>query len=89
MARVITFRSARLDVTSEPPNPINPIPGESVLRWLREQLRGSRYETTEPATEDWGWYAHVDVPYRSKSIARSARSSAARTSWPPMMPGPR
>ena len=59
MAHVITFRSARFDVASEPPNPINPIPGESVLRWLREQLRSSPYETTEPATEDWGWYMDV------------------------------
>lgn len=59
MAHIITFRSARFDVASEPPNPINPIPGESVLRWLRDQLRGSPYETTEPATEDWGWYIDV------------------------------
>ena len=61
MAHVITFRSARFDTASEPPNPINPIPGESVLRWLRERLAGSRYETTAPAAEDWGWYLDATV----------------------------
>jgi len=59
MAHVITFRSARFDVARERPNPINPIAGESVLRWLREKLRESRYETTEPEPEDWGWYLDV------------------------------
>jgi hypothetical protein len=59
MAHVITFRSARFDLDAERPNPINPIPGEGVLRWLREKLAGNRYETTEPAPEDWGWYIDV------------------------------
>ena len=58
MAHVMTFRSSRFDVATERPNPINPIPGESVLRWLRERL-GSPYATTEPAAEDWGWYVDV------------------------------
>jgi hypothetical protein len=59
MAHVITFRSAKFDVARERPNPINPIVGESVLRWLRERLSESRYETTEPEPEDWGWYIDV------------------------------
>jgi hypothetical protein len=61
VAHVITFRSAGFDIANEPPNPINPIPGESVLQWLREKLAGSRYETTAPAAEDWGWYFDVTV----------------------------
>ena len=59
LAHVITFRSARFDIAGERPNPINPIAGESVLRWLREKLSESRYETTEPDAEDWGWYIDV------------------------------
>jgi hypothetical protein len=61
LAHVITFRSARFDIAGERPNPINPIAGESVLRWLREKLSESRYETTEPDAEDWGWYIDVKV----------------------------
>jgi hypothetical protein len=56
---VITFRSARFDVSGEPPNPINPIPGESVLRWLLEKLPASGYGLTKPKPEDWGWYVDV------------------------------
>ena len=59
MAHLITFRSSKFDVTRETPNPINPIAGESVLLWLREKLRDSRYEATAPETEDWGWYVDV------------------------------
>ena len=59
LAHVIAFRSARFDIAGERPNPINPIGGESVLRWLREKLSESRYETTEPDAEDWGWYSDV------------------------------
>jgi hypothetical protein len=79
MAHVITFRSARFDVASEPPNPINPIPGESVLRWLRAQLGGSRYETTEPATEDWGWYIDVRGEGASYLVGASGDVGEAAT----------
>ena len=30
MARVMRFRTAKFDVSKERPNPINPIPGESL-----------------------------------------------------------
>jgi len=56
MARVITFRSTSFDVSGERPNPVNPIAGESVLKWLGGELRREGYEVTEPDTEDWGWY---------------------------------
>ncbi len=70
MAHVITFRSARFDIASEPPNPINPIPGESVLQWLRAKLPGS-YNTTTPAAEDWGWYVDVSVDGASYLVGAS------------------
>ena len=75
MAHVISFHSTRFDVASEPPNPINPIFGESVLRWLREKLDALGYETNEPAPEDWGWY--VDVKGAGASYFVGASGEAA------------
>jgi hypothetical protein len=59
MAHLITFTTARFDPASEPANPINPIAGQSVLLWLRDGLAKAGYRTTEPDTEDWGWYFDV------------------------------
>ena len=58
---LINFRTSRFDVAAEAPNPINPIPGRSVLQWLRAGLSTSGYVTTEPETEDWGWYVTVEA----------------------------
>jgi hypothetical protein len=60
MAHVISFRTARFDVSKETPNPINPIAGEGVLNWLRPELEKAHYRTTAPSTEDWGWYMDVE-----------------------------
>ena len=60
MAHLISFTTARFDVSSEKPNPINPIGGQSVLLWLREELVRAQYRVTEPDTEDWGWYIEVE-----------------------------
>ncbi|NPV20276.1 hypothetical protein [Bradyrhizobium aeschynomenes] len=49
----------RFDPAAEPPNPINPIPGQAVLAWLCSELRTLGYDTTDPAAEDWGWYAYA------------------------------
>jgi hypothetical protein len=56
MAHVITFTTSRFDIATEPPNPINPIGGHSVLAWLRGELDRSGWRTTDPDAEDWGWY---------------------------------
>jgi hypothetical protein len=50
VAHVITFRSARFDIATETPNPINSIAGQSLLRWLGEQLRESRPDDPLSAT---------------------------------------
>lgn len=55
MHPVIHCRSARFDLSSEPSNPINPIPGHSLLVWLAEQLAAT-IQLSEPSPEDWGWY---------------------------------
>jgi hypothetical protein len=72
VAHVITFRSSKFDVTKERPNPINPIAGESVLAWLREQLKSSSYEVTTPDTEDWGWYVYVKAAEATYLVGASA-----------------
>ena len=61
MAHLFTFRTSRFDIRAEDPNPINPIPGQSVLLWLRAQLAGAQCAVTEPSAEDWGWYVDVEL----------------------------
>jgi hypothetical protein len=84
MAHVISFHSTRFDVATETPNPINPIFGESVLRWLREKLDASGYETNEPAPEDWGWYVDVEGAGASYFVGASgdaAEDGSGRVDW--------
>lgn len=56
MHPVISFRSAKFDISQEPENPFNPIPGQSLLRWLKETVADT-VELDEPDAEDWGWYS--------------------------------
>ena len=72
MAHVISFRTRRFDVTKETPNPTNPIAGQSVLRWLGAELAKSQYTSTEPDTEDWGWYMDVTGSDGSYLVGASA-----------------
>lgn len=60
MAQLVSFRTAKFDVRREDPHPINPIYGQSVLRWLRAELAKAGYTVTEPSTEDWGWYVDAE-----------------------------
>ena len=57
MPILIEFKTAKFDVSAEPPNRINPIRGHSILVWLRERVIP---HATEPDSEDWGWYSEVD-----------------------------
>jgi len=59
MAHIIYFSTDAFDPSKEEPNDINPIPGQSVLQWIRGLLTGTDYTATEPETEDWGWYIDV------------------------------
>jgi hypothetical protein len=72
MAHVISFRTARFDVSKETRNPINPIAGEGVLNWLRPALERAHYRTTAPSTEDWGWYVDVEGGGASYLVGASA-----------------
>ena len=55
---VLRFRTSLLDASRERPNPINPIPGESLLLWIAGRWKGDS-PVSEATPEDWGWYAHV------------------------------
>ncbi len=79
MAFVISFRTARFDVSKETPNPINPIAGESVLNWLRTALAGADYRSTVPGTEDWGWYMDVEGRGGAYLVGASAEADGATT----------
>jgi hypothetical protein len=72
MAHIVAFRTRKFDVTAEAPNPINPIAGQSVLRWLRSELTKAHYAATEPETEDWGWYIDVTANDASYLVGASA-----------------
>ena len=82
MARLISFRTSKFDISKEPPNPINPIAGQSVLTWLKETLAGSGYTLSEPDAEDWGWYMDVHADGQAYLIGALARAqSLLRAPW--------
>lgn len=83
MAHLITFTTARFDISKEPPNPINPIAGHGVLTWLREELLRAHYRVSEPDTEDWGWYIYVDGAGASYLVGASgaADDAGAPVEW--------
>ena len=83
MANLVSFRTAKFDVRAEAPNLINPIAGQSALNWLRIEIAKARYTTTEPDTEDWGWYIDVQGEGGSYLVGASAdaESSTPDVEW--------
>ncbi|MBE3818624.1 hypothetical protein HJ176_07690 [Vibrio parahaemolyticus] len=55
---VFSFKTSMFNVTTENKNPINPIYGESLLKWLRQEV-GSEFAISEPEVEDWGWCCYI------------------------------
>jgi hypothetical protein len=74
MHYVITFVTDKFDVTKEDENPINPIYGQSLLLWLKEQV-AETVNLESPDTEDWGWYTTIDWKGRSYILGASAAES--------------
>jgi hypothetical protein len=70
MHPILRFTTSSLNVAQEPPNPINPIHGESLLRWLAERWQGAS-PISEPGPEDWGWYAYVSWSGRRYMLGAS------------------
>jgi hypothetical protein len=60
MPHLFSFSTRRFDISKEPENDINPIPGHAVLSWVRSSLPQA-YALTEPQTEDWGWYIYAEA----------------------------
>ena len=83
MAHLISFTTSKFDISKETPNPINPIAGQSVLNWLKHELAKAHYQSTEPATEDWGWYMDVEGGGASYLVGASAdaRDAAKDVEW--------
>ena len=71
MHPVIHLKSRIFDIAAEPENPINPIPGTSLLVWLRERIP----EMSQAAPEDWGWYSDLPLDGRSYLIGSCAHES--------------
>ncbi|HAS6883033.1 TPA: hypothetical protein ACPV0H_004681 [Vibrio parahaemolyticus] len=55
---VFSFKTSMFNVTTENKNPINPIYGESLLKWLKQEV-GSEFTISEPEAEDWGWCCYI------------------------------
>jgi hypothetical protein len=71
LTRLIRFRTNNFDISSERSNPINPIPGESLLLWLADRAK-PRTSVSPPAPEDWGWYSTVEWGGRCYMLGSSA-----------------
>src|SRR5688500_18807064 len=74
MPPVTTCTTSRVDIASEPPKPTTPIAGHSVLAWLRGALDRAGGRSTDPATEDWGWY--IDAERRAGAYVLGASADA-------------
>lgn len=68
----IEFDSRKFDLSLEPENPINPIPGHSFLAWLKPELERRGFEIDGIDTEDWGWYIQVGAPSGRYIVGASA-----------------
>jgi hypothetical protein len=81
MHPVVTFWTDKFDVSREDENPINPIPGQSLLHWLRDRV-GEEMAFQEPDTEDWGWYSTVAWKGRAYLLgAMAAEREAGGCDW--------
>lgn len=83
MAHLFTFDSGQFLEANERPNPINPIAGEGVLKWLSAQLADRGFDVGAPDAEDWGWYTHVVTSGRTYLLGASGEwePNGGRTEW--------
>ena len=74
MHYIIRFTTSKFDVTREDENPVNPIYGQSLLKWLEDKVSDT-VQLHEPDTEDWGWYTTINWRGRSYLLGASASES--------------
>ena len=55
----IHLKTSKFDISKEDENPINPIYGQSLLVWLKCELKDN-IEISEIDAEDWGWYCFTE-----------------------------
>ena len=77
MAHLVTFQSSAFIASDETENPINPIAGESVLRWLASELSPD-ISFSPPDYEDWGWYCDVEAAGQSYLVGASGDATATQ-----------
>ncbi|MEM7401165.1 MAG: hypothetical protein AAF304_04365 [Pseudomonadota bacterium] len=69
------------DVSQEDENPINPIFGQSALRYLKNKTTG-QIKMDEPDAEDWGWYSYAEWENQKYLIGTSAeQEDASNGTW--------
>lgn len=66
----ISFKTSMFDVSKEHKNPYNHIYGESLLKWLKQEL-ASEFVITDPDAEDWGWYSYITFNNRQYMLGAS------------------
>ncbi len=66
----IHLETSKFDIQKEDENPINPIYGQSLLLWIRGQLKDN-YEFSTVDYEDWGWYCDIIFNNRTYMLGSS------------------
>ena len=71
MEYIICFETDKFDAKKESENSLSPMYGESLLLWLKDQVK-DELDITEPDAEDWGWYAYLKWKGRKYLLCSSA-----------------
>lgn len=71
MNQLITIKTAKFDILKEDENPNNQIYGQSLLLWIKDQLK-DKFEFTEIESEDWGWYCYIVFNNRKYMLGANA-----------------
>lgn len=75
MEYIICFETDKFDAKSESTNDLNPIYGESLLLWLKDQLK-EEAEITDPDADNWGWYSYLQWKGKNYILCSSASEEA-------------
>ena len=71
MEYIICFETDKFDAKKELDNSLSTMYGESLLLWLKEQVKDD-IEISDPDAEDWGWYAYLKWKGRKYKLCSSA-----------------
>ena len=71
MEYIICFETDKFDAKKESENSLSTMYGESLLLWLKDNVK-DEINITEPDAEDWGWYCFIDWKGRNYKLCSSA-----------------